>query len=156
MARTPSSMVALGTAAPAFKVEDVISGKHLSLEQVRGDRGLLVMFICRHCPFVKHVENEIAAIGKDFAGKGIGIAAISSNEADCYSEDSPPSLRRQAEKLEFNFPYLYDETQEVAHAYDATCTPDFFLQRGLRLSQSCHDQGRSNNQRIAIQERFNP
>src|SRR5271163_1104057 len=113
MARTASAMIELGTAAPAFKLEDVISGQHLSLEQVRGDHGLLVMFICRHCPFVKHIENEIAAIGKDFAGKGIGIAAISSNDADCYSEDSPPSLRRQAEKLEFKFPYLYDETQEV-------------------------------------------
>jgi peroxiredoxin len=134
MARTESAMIALGTPAPAFNLEDVITGKHRSLEQVRGEHGLLVMFICRHCPFVKHVENEIAAIGKDFADKGIGIVAISSNEADCYSEDSPPSLRQQAEKLEFKFPYLYDETQEVALAYDATCTPDFFLfDEGLKL-----------------------
>ncbi len=127
MAKTASAMMALGTPAPEFDLEDVISGKHVSLEQARGQHGLLVMFICRHCPFVMHVEKEIAAIGKDFAGKGIGIVAISSNDADCYSEDSPPSLRRQAEKLEFKFPYLYDETQEVAHAYNATCTPDFFL-----------------------------
>jgi peroxiredoxin len=127
MARTESAMLALGTTAPDFNLEDVISVRHVSLEEVRGEHGLLVMFICRHCPFVKHVEKEIAAIGRDFSGKGIGIAAISSNEADCYSEDSPPSLRQQAEQLDFTFPYLYDESQEVARAYDATCTPDFFL-----------------------------
>ncbi len=100
MARTASAMVALGSPATAFKLEDVISGKHLGLEQVRREQGLLVMFICQHCPFVMHVEKEIAAIGKDFAGKGIGIAAISSNDADCYSDNSPPSLRRQAERLD--------------------------------------------------------
>ncbi len=85
------------------------------------------MFICRHCPFVKHVEKETCRYRQGFRRKGIGIAAISSNDADCYSEDSPPSLRQQAELLGFTFPYLYDETQEVARAYDATCTPDFFL-----------------------------
>ncbi len=127
MARTESAMIELGTKAPAFTLEDVITTKHISIDEVRGEHGLLVMFICRHCPFVKHVEKEIAAIGRDFAGTGIGIAAISSNDADCYSEDSPPSLRQQAEQLGFTFPYLYDETQEVARAYDATCTPDFFL-----------------------------
>jgi peroxiredoxin len=127
MARTESAMTELGTKAPAFELEDVITNKQISIDEVRGEHGLLVMFICRHCPFVKHVEKELAAIGKDFAGTGIGIAAISSNDADCYSEDSPPSLRQQAEQVGFTFPYLYDETQEIARAYDATCTPDFFL-----------------------------
>ena len=127
MARTESAMIELGTKAPAFALEDVITTKRIGVDEVHGEYGLLVMFICRHCPFVKHVEKEIAAIGRDFAGKGIGIAAISSNDADCYSDDSPPSLRQQAEQLGFTFPYLYDETQNVARAYDATCTPDFFL-----------------------------
>lgn len=127
MARTESAMTELGTKAPDFTLEDVITNKQIRIDEVRGEHGLLVMFICRHCPFVKHVEKELAAIGRDFAGTGIGIAAISSNEADCYSEDSPPSLRQQAELLDFAFPYLYDESQAIARAYDATCTPDFFL-----------------------------
>jgi peroxiredoxin len=127
MARTESAMIELGTKAPAFELENVITTKRLRIDEVRGERGLLVMFICRHCPFVKHVEKELAAIGRDFRGRGIGIAAISSNDADCYSDDSPPSLRQQAEELGFTFPYLYDDSQEAARAYDATCTPDFFL-----------------------------
>jgi peroxiredoxin len=134
MARIESAMIELGTKAPAFALEDVVTTRQTRIDEVRGEHGLLVMFICRHCPFVKHVEKELAAIGKDFAGTGIGIAAISSNDADCYSEDSPPSLRQQAELLGFTFPYLFDETQEVARAYDATCTPDFFLfDRDLKL-----------------------
>jgi peroxiredoxin len=134
MARTESAMIELGTKAPAFGLEDVITTKQIRTDEVRGEHGLLVMFICRHCPFVKHVEKEISAIGRDFAGTGIGIVAISSNDADCYSEDSPPSLRQQAEQLGFTFPYLYDESQEVARAYDAARTPDFFLfDKGLKL-----------------------
>jgi peroxiredoxin len=127
MARTESAMIELGTEAPSFALEDVISTRQISRDQARGEHGLLVMFICRHCPFVKHIEKELAAIGQDFLPKGMGIVAISSNDADCYSEDSPPALRQQAERLGFNFPYLYDESQEVARAYNATCTPDFFL-----------------------------
>lgn len=127
MARTESAMIELGTKAPVFELEDVITTKRFHRDEVRGEDGLLVMFICRHCPFVKHVEQELAAIGRDFSGKGIGIAAISSNDAESYSGDAPPSLRQQAEHLGFAFPYLYDESQEVARAYDATCTPDFFL-----------------------------
>jgi peroxiredoxin len=135
MARTASAMIELGTKAPAFALEDVTTTRQISIDDVRGEHGLLVMFICRHCPFVKHVEKELAAIGKDYSGKGIGIVAISSNDADCYSNDSPPSLRQQAEELVFTFPYLYDETQEVARAYDATCTPDFFLfDKDLKLA----------------------
>jgi peroxiredoxin len=127
MARTESAMISLGTVAPGFDLVDVVTGENRTLEQVRGEHGLLVMFICRHCPFVMHVEKELAAIGKDFVGKGLGIVAISSNDAATHPEDAPHSLKRQAGKLEFNFPYLYDETQEVARAYDATCTPDLFL-----------------------------
>ena len=127
MARTESAMIALGTQAPAFDLEDVVTGERRSLNQVKGEHGLLVMFICRHCPFVKHVEKELAALGQDFVRHGLGIVAISSNDALEHPEDAPSSLKRQAEKLEFNFPYLYDESQEIARAYDATCTPDFFL-----------------------------
>ncbi len=134
MARTESAMIDLGTRAADFALEDVITTKQIRMDEVRGEHGLLVMFICRHCPFVKHVEKELAAIGRDFSGTGIGIAAISSNEADCYSEDSPPSLRQQAELVGFTFPYLFDESQEVARAYDAKCTPDFFLyDKNLKL-----------------------
>jgi len=127
MARTESAMIALGTTAPGFRLEDVITTQWKALDEGRAEHGLLVMFICRHCPFVKHVEKELAALGNEYPNKGIGVVAISSNDADCYSEDSPPALRQQAEKLGFSFPYLYDESQEVARAYDATCTPDFFL-----------------------------
>lgn len=127
MARTESAMTALGTTAPPFQLEEVTTGERLSLERVRGEHGLLVMFICRHCPFVMHVERELAAIGKDFAGKGVGIVGISSNDAETYPDDAPAGLKVQAAKIDFTFPYLYDETQEVARAYGATCTPDFFL-----------------------------
>jgi peroxiredoxin len=127
MARTESAMIELGTEAPAFDLIDVVTGEHRDLEQVRGKDGLLAMFICEHCPFVKHVEAELAAIGKEYAGKGLGIVAISSNDADNYPADAPEGLKAQAERLGFSFPYLYDETQQVARAYDATCTPDFFL-----------------------------
>jgi len=127
MARTESAMIELGTAAPEFFLEDVVSGRRVGLRQASGERGLAVMFICRHCPFVKHVERELVALGNEYLAKGVGVAAISSNDADKYPDDAPEALKRQAEELGFDFPYLYDETQEVARAYDATCTPDFFL-----------------------------
>jgi peroxiredoxin len=134
MARTESAMIALGTEAPAFELEDVVTTKRLGIADVRGDHGLLVMFICRHCPFVKHVEKELAAIGKDYLGKGVGIVAVSSNDAVTHPDDAPESLKQQAEKLAFNFPYLYDESQDVARTYDAKCTPDFFLfDKNLKL-----------------------
>jgi len=127
VARTESAMIELGIEAPAFSLKDVVTPRQVGIDQVRGEHGLLVMFICRHCPFVKHVEQELAALGNEYASKGVGVAAISSNDADEYSEDSPAALRIQAEKLGFAFPYLFDESQEVARAYQATCTPDFFL-----------------------------
>jgi peroxiredoxin len=127
MARTESAMLALGTSAPDFSLPDVVSGKVVDLRSVAGPKGLLVMFICRHCPFVKHLENALAQLGGEYNGKGIGIAAISSNDAANYPDDAPDSLAEQAQQFGFSFPYLYDETQDVARAYDAVCTPDFFL-----------------------------
>jgi thiol-disulfide isomerase/thioredoxin len=135
MSKTESSMVELGTEAPAFALVDVVSGRAVGRDDVAGwnkdaanatGRGLLVMFICVHCPYVKHVERELARIGEDYAGK-IGIVAISANDVEEHPEDSPAEMKKQAERLGFRFPYLYDETQEVAREYGAACTPDFFL-----------------------------
>lgn len=120
-------MLALGTAAPDFSLPDVVSGQTVSLRDFDGKKALLVMFICRHCPYVKHVQHELARLGRDYADKPLGIVAISSNDAENYPEDAPESLKGMAVQLGFRFPYLYDESQEVARAYDAACTPDFFL-----------------------------
>ncbi len=126
MARTESTMLELGTTAPGFRMPDVVSGNAISSYELRG-RPLLVMFICAHCPFVKHVEKGLADLGKDYAGEPISIVAISSNDAENYPDDSPAGLKRQAQTAGFSFPYLYDETQAVARAYQAACTPDFYL-----------------------------
>jgi thiol-disulfide isomerase/thioredoxin len=127
MSRTESAMLALGTRAPRFALKEVRDGYERTTESLMGSKGLLVMFLCCHCPFVKHVEQQLAQLGLDYRNSGIGIAAISSNDAENYPDDAPSSLAQQALKLGFVFPYLYDETQEVARAYDAVCTPDFFL-----------------------------
>ena len=147
--KTESRMVELGTVAPAFELLDVVSGRAVGRDDVLamawtdnasdqanlmagggaskgGRHGLLVMFVCVHCPYVKHVEEELGRIGKDYAGK-IAIAAISSNDVEAYPQDGPEEMKRQAERLGWGFPYLYDETQEVARSYAAACTPDFFL-----------------------------
>ena len=127
MSKTLSSMVELGTEAPAFELVDVVSGRAMGRDDIAEDQqGLLVMFICVHCPYVRHVEQELARIGEDYCGK-IAIVAISSNDVESHPEDSPAEMKKQAERLGFKFPYLYDETQEVAREYDAACTPDFFL-----------------------------
>ncbi|MBU1693608.1 MAG: thioredoxin family protein [Verrucomicrobia bacterium] len=134
MAATPSTMLALGTPAPDFRLPDTVSGKAISLASFADTKALLVMFICRHCPFVVHVERELARLGLDYAGKGVGIIAISSNDAAAYPDDAPESLKAMALELGFNFPLCYDATQEVARAYTAACTPDFFLfDRSRRL-----------------------
>ena len=149
MARTQSAMVELGTVAPAFELVDVVSGRALGRDDVlatawdddrsdqgnlmpgggaspNGRHGLLVMFVCVHCPYVKHIEEELARIGRDYDGK-IAIVAISANDVEAYPGDGPEEMRKQAERLGWQFPYLYDETQEVARSYGAACTPDFFL-----------------------------
>lgn len=122
-----STMLALGTRAPDFNLTDVVSGENISLSNFSDKKALLVMFICRHCPYVQHVKSEIARIGKDYKDKDIGVVAISSNDISAYPEDAPESLAEMAKEEEFNFPYLFDETQEVAKAYTAACTPDLFL-----------------------------
>ncbi len=135
MALTESTMeLELGAQAPDFALRDVVTGKTVRRDDFRGQKGLLVMFICTHCPYVKHVEKGLAALGADYEGKGIGIVAISSNDAETYPDDSPAGLKQQAQRLGFRFPYLYDESQDVARAYHAACTPDFFLfDSGLKL-----------------------
>ena len=134
MAATPSTMLALGTQAPDFDLPDAASGIRISLATFSDRKALLVMFICRHCPFVKHVERELARLGRDYAGKGVGIVAISSNDAESHPADAPESLKAMALELEFNFPLCFDATQEIAKAYTAACTPDFFLfDRARRL-----------------------
>ena len=127
MAAVESNMLPLGTIAPDFDLPDAISGKNLTLEDVKKDYGLVVMFICAHCPYVKNIEEEIAVIAHQYSQQKIGFVAISSNDVNSYPEDAPEGLKEQAEEFEFCFPYLYDESQEVAKAYQAACTPDFYI-----------------------------
>jgi peroxiredoxin len=134
MSLTPSVMLPLGTVAPAFKLPNVVSSQMVSLEDFAGRDVLLIMFICRHCPYVKHVEKELARIGRDYERKSVGIVAISANDATGYPDDAPAGLQKQVQEAGFGFPYLYDETQAVARAYSAACTPDFFVfDKGRRL-----------------------
>lgn len=127
MALTESTMLELGTYAPDFSLTDAVSGKTVRRDDFKGKKGLLVLFICTHCPYVKHIEKSLAQFGKDYANKAIAIVAISSNDVTTHPADSPAGLKLQAETYGFQFPYLYDETQEVAHAFKAACTPDIFL-----------------------------
>ncbi len=127
MALTASTMLELGTPAPDFALVDVVSGQTISLASFADRPALLVMFICRHCPFVKHVQTELAALGKDYQPQGLGIVAISANDVANYPEDAPEKLKDMARTLGFTFPFCYDETQDTAKAYTAACTPDFFL-----------------------------
>ena len=127
MARTPSNMMPLGTPAPYFELYDVVSLNQFSIHEVKGEKGLLVMFICNHCPFVVHINHVLSKIGHKYQKEGIGIIAISSNDIVNYPQDHPELMKEVAKKENYNFPYCYDETQEVAKAYDAACTPDFFL-----------------------------
>lgn len=127
MSETLSTMLKLGTKAPNFELENVIDGKKVSLDQANNNKALLIIFMCVHCPYVQHVKHEIAKIGKDYIEKGLGVVAISSNDVEKYPEDAPENMKKMAEELRFNFPFLYDETQNVAKEYTAACTPDFFL-----------------------------
>ncbi|WP_027078569.1 thioredoxin family protein [Maribacter antarcticus] len=127
MARTKSKMLALGTAAPNFSLLDTLSGNTLDLETMTGAKGTVIMFICNHCPFVIHVNPEISKMAKEYRIKGFGFIAISSNDIINYPQDSPKLMKLKAKEEDYTFPYLYDETQEIAKAYDASCTPDFYL-----------------------------
>jgi peroxiredoxin len=126
MARVASTMLALGTEAPAFQL-GAVTGESISLSTFADQTGLLVMFICKHCPFVVHLQDQLAQLGQDYQSQSLGIVAISANDAANYPDDAPDRLREMAESLGFTFPLCYDETQAVAKAYTAACTPDFFL-----------------------------
>ena len=127
MVETASVMMPLGTKAPNFQLVDTVGGGAVSLSAVKGGKGALLMFICNHCPFVKHIENGLAQLGKDYAGSGIGIAAINANDAARYPDDAPDKMKETAKRCGYSFPYVFDETQSVARAYGAVCTPDIFL-----------------------------
>lgn len=123
----PSTMVPLGTLAPDFALPNVVSGQTIRLAQAKSDKATVVMFICNHCPYVKHVNNQLVALANNYQPKGVAFIAISSNDVANYPQDSPEKMKEAAETLTYPFPYLFDETQDVARAYDAACTPDFFI-----------------------------
>jgi peroxiredoxin len=126
MAETPSTMLPLGTIAPSFRLPDP-HGKVVSSDQFKGAPALIVAFICNHCPYVKHIRSAFAALGTEYQARGIAVVAISSNDAQAYPDDGPEKMAEEIELAGYTFPYLYDETQAVAKAYHAACTPDFFL-----------------------------
>jgi thiol-disulfide isomerase/thioredoxin len=134
MALTPSNMLELGTVAPDFTLPDTVSGANISLADVRSDHATVIMFLCNHCPYVVHINPEIARIVADYAPKGVCFVGISSNDAEKYPDDAPDKMTVHAAESNYNFPYLYDESQDVARAYDAACTPDFYIfDQGLTL-----------------------
>jgi len=127
MALTESNEFKLGTKAPDFTLINTVDDKEYSLNQLKGEKGTVIMFICNHCPFVIHVNNELVKMANEFQEKGIKFIAISSNEIENYPQDAPKYMKEVAENLNYPFPYLFDETQQVAKAYDAACTPDFYV-----------------------------
>ena len=148
MSFTISKMLPLGTKAPAFKLHDTISGVDVTLDEIMSDKATVIMFICNHCPYVIHVNREIVNVANDYMKQGVSFAAISSNDALNYPDDAPDKMRIVAKVLQFPFPYLHDETQEVAREYDAACTPEFYVFDGEgklfyrgRLDDSRPDNG---------------
>lgn len=127
MAAVNSTMLELGTRAPDFSLVDVVTGEEVTRDPFNGKKALLVIFICNHCPYVKKIKEGLVAYAEEYMPKGVGIVAISSNDVKNYPEDGPDKMREDAKRLGYRFPYLYDETQDVAKAYRAACTPDFFL-----------------------------
>jgi thiol-disulfide isomerase/thioredoxin len=127
MAETPSTMIPLGTDAPDFRLIDSRTNHYLSLQELKSDKATVVMFICNHCPYVKHIQKKLAEIAKSYQGKGISFIAINANDAEAYPQDAPDKMRTEAEKHDYTFPYLFDETQEIAKKYHAACTPDFYV-----------------------------
>src|SRR5262249_3128981 len=149
MVMTASTMLELGMKAPTFSLPDAVSGKSVSISDFPGEKypALLVMFICNHCPFVKHVRNELAKLGKDYATKGAAVVAISANDVRTHPDDSPAKMKEEAKAAGYMFPYLYDETQAVAKAYRAACTPDFYVFDKARklVYRGQLDESRPNN-----------
>ena len=134
MADTPSKMVPLGMIAPDFVLPDTISGENKSLTNLKSEKATVIMFICNHCPFVKHVQQHLVRLAREYQAKGISFVAISSNDVEKYPDDSPQRMKEVAQELGYPFPYLYDESQEVARAYNAACTPDFYVfDKNLKL-----------------------
>jgi peroxiredoxin len=127
MALTPSNMLPLGTVAPFFSLPDTVSERTLSLNDIRGEQATVIMFTCNHCPYVIHVNEGIVALSKDYTFRGVSFVAISSNDVEHYPQDSPEKMTALAAEVGYDFPYLYDESQAVALAYDAACTPDFYV-----------------------------
>ncbi len=127
MSETPSSMLALGTVAPDFNLPDTVSGKSITLNELKSDQATVVMFICNHCPYVLHVNDELVKLANDYQPRGINFVAISSNDVENYPQDSPEKMKQTAATLGYPFPYLYDESQNVARVYQAACTPDFYI-----------------------------
>ena len=127
MAATPSTMMPLGAKAPDFRLQDTVTGKWMTLDELKGEKATVVMFICNHCPYVLHVNDELVRVANDYVPKGASFIAISSNDVENYPQDSPELMKEMAEKMKYPFPYLYDETQDIAKAYDAACTPDIFV-----------------------------
>jgi len=148
MAATPSKMPALGTQASEFHLPDTVSGKTISLATFTGKEALLIMFLSRHCPFVQHIKDELARLGQDYGRRGVGMVAISANDAVNYPDDAPERLKEMAEQAGFNFPFCYEENQETARAYQAACTPDFFLfdREGRLAYRGQLDDSRPGNQ----------
>ena len=127
MALTESNMLPLGTKAPDFELIDTVSGQLMRLEDLKSDKATLIMFICNHCPYVIHIHEEMKRLAADYQAKGVAFIAISSNDVVHYPADSPEKMKELAQQLPMTYPYLYDETQEVAKKYDAACTPDFYV-----------------------------
>jgi peroxiredoxin len=130
MSATVSNMVPLGTKAPEFNLLDTTTGSFKSLNDLKSDKATVIMFICNHCPFVKHVDEQLVKLSTEYMAKGVAFIAISSNDVDHYPQDAPSLMTKEASKLGYPFPYLYDETQEIAKAYQAACTPDYFIFNG--------------------------
>ncbi|RZJ52851.1 MAG: thioredoxin family protein [Flavobacterium sp.] len=147
MAQTPSNMLPLGTIAPEFRLKDTNSNYKYSFEDLKGTKGTLVIFMCNHCPYVLHVISEIVMIANDYRVQGIGVIAISSNDIEKFPQDSPENMTEFAFQNKIDFPYLFDETQEVAKAFDAACTPDFYLfdNRNRLFYRGQLDDSRPNN-----------
>ncbi|MCB0549012.1 MAG: thioredoxin family protein [Phaeodactylibacter sp.] len=134
MALTESNMLELGTKAPEFVLPDTVSGKNISLSDIRSEKATVIMFLCNHCPYVVHVNPEIIRLAREYQEKGVSFVAISSNDAGKYPQDGPEEMKKLAARVGYPFPYLYDERQDVARDYDAACTPDFYVFDGkLRL-----------------------